>query len=532
MYNKFMSYKVFLVEDEIVTREGIRDNVDWEAAGFRFCGEAPNGEAALPLIEEAKPDVLITDIKMPFMDGLQLSKIIRKMMPWVKIIILSGHDEFNFAQAAVKLGVTEYLLKPISARDLSKVLKELYKTLDAENQEREKLKSLQYKAEDNLVLSREKFLLKLVMGGISSADAVEQSRQLGLDIIAHYYLVIFIQVNLRDNSQPFDYYVYQQVEQVVSEFAGNNLDILLTKKGPEELVLLLKGDSLEQMVEEGSFLAGLIKKEVEKITTCNAVVELGQPQDRLGGIHHSFAEALVKSKVLNTKKQITPEKTEKISLIKINHAVIEDFLKFGSIYNFDNFFNENLLPLAHAALQSAAMKHYFFVDIMLAVTQFISDLGGEIENLPLDLQETENILPKFNNIEKIREEIKRIFSTALSFRSDQSSHERVVILQQARAFLEENFSDPKLKMSQIAERFNLSPGYFSTSFRQEFGETFQDYLGDLRIKHAKELLATTNLKCSVIAFQCGYNDAHYFSFVFKNKTGISPQQFRTQIQKK
>ena len=119
-----MDYKVFLVEDEIVTREGIRDNVDWASEGFEFCGEAPDGEMALPLIEKSKPDILITDIKMPFMDGLQLSKIVREQMPWVKIIILSGHDEFEYAQAAVKLGATEYLLKPISSGDLLKELEQ------------------------------------------------------------------------------------------------------------------------------------------------------------------------------------------------------------------------------------------------------------------------------------------------------------------------------------------------------------------------------------------------------------------------
>ena len=161
-----MPYRVFLVEDEIITREGIRDNVDWGRAGFEFCGEASDGEMALPLIEETKPDVLITDIKMPFMDGLQLSKIIREYMPWVKVVILSGHNEFEYAQSAVKLGVTEYLLKPVSAQDLHKTLVGLAATLDQEKQEREKLKSLQTRIEDNLVLSRERFLLKLVMGGI------------------------------------------------------------------------------------------------------------------------------------------------------------------------------------------------------------------------------------------------------------------------------------------------------------------------------------------------------------------------------
>ena len=117
-----MLHKVFLVEDEIVAREGIRDQVNWTACGFEFCGEASDGELALPLLLTAKPDVLITDIRMPFMDGLQLSMIVRERMPWVKIIILSGHDEFEYAQKAIKLGVSEYLLKPLSVQDLHNVL--------------------------------------------------------------------------------------------------------------------------------------------------------------------------------------------------------------------------------------------------------------------------------------------------------------------------------------------------------------------------------------------------------------------------
>ena len=113
-----MTYKVFFVEDEIVTREGIRDNVDWKANGFEYCGDASDGEMALPLLQTSRPDVLITDIKMPFMDGLQLCKIVRERMPWIKIIILSGHDEFDYAQKAIELGVTEYLLKPVTVKNI------------------------------------------------------------------------------------------------------------------------------------------------------------------------------------------------------------------------------------------------------------------------------------------------------------------------------------------------------------------------------------------------------------------------------
>ena len=107
-------YKVFLIEDEIVAREGIRDNVNWNAHGFQFSGDAPDGEIALSLLETTRPDLIITDIKMPFMDGLQLCKIVRERMPDTKIVILSGHDEFEYAHKAINLGVKEYILKPVT----------------------------------------------------------------------------------------------------------------------------------------------------------------------------------------------------------------------------------------------------------------------------------------------------------------------------------------------------------------------------------------------------------------------------------
>lgn len=115
--------KVFLVDDEIVIRENIRTCIDWEKEGFVYCGDAPDGELALPLIEQVKPDILITDIRMPFMNGLELSAIVRRMRPDIKIIILSGHDEFEYARQAIRIGVEDYCLKPFSAEDLIRMLR-------------------------------------------------------------------------------------------------------------------------------------------------------------------------------------------------------------------------------------------------------------------------------------------------------------------------------------------------------------------------------------------------------------------------
>ena len=117
--------KVFLAEDETLIREGLRDNIPWEQYGYRFVGEAADGEIALPLMRKTKPDVLITDIKMPFMDGLSLSRIVREELPKTKIIIISGYDDFEYAQEAIAIGVDQYLLKPVTRMNLRKVLQEL-----------------------------------------------------------------------------------------------------------------------------------------------------------------------------------------------------------------------------------------------------------------------------------------------------------------------------------------------------------------------------------------------------------------------
>lgn len=523
-----MPYKVFLVEDEIVAREGIRNAIDWPAIGFEFCGEASDGELALPRIEEAKPDVLITDIKMPFMDGLQLSRIVREHMPWVKIIILSGYDEFVYAQTALKIGVTEYLLKPVSAADIIEVLQRAAVVLDQEKSEREHLKQLKSQVAYNVLVRREQLLLRLVMGGISSADAIEQGQHLGLDLVAPYYLVMLIGIELCDDNQPYDYYAYQRIEKMVSNLAGDSVDILLTKKDMEELVLILKGDDEEQLQQESSFWAELIQAEGAGDAVCRLHIEMGSPQERLSDLHRSYAQALVKAKN-SARSSFTADfqaSETQIELQKLDHQELENYLKFGDLDAFDVFFEGHLRPICESALQSDLVMHYLFLEVFLTIAQFVSDLGGEEDQVTPGIHKIEEILRRVTTIEHLRAELKQVMCSALVFRASQVYHQRTMIIQQAKAYIDGHFSGPDLQMNDVARRFNLSPGHFSTVFSQEIGESFRDYLNNLRVNRAKELLRTTNMKCTEVAYQSGYNDAHYFSTFFKKKTGCTPQQFR------
>src|SRR5512139_653046 len=261
--SRLMPYRAFFVEDEIVTREGIRDNVDWQGNGFEFCGEAPDGEMALPLLQATQPDLLITDIKMPFMDGLELCKIVREQMPRVKIVILSGHDEFEYAQKAINLGVTEYLLKPVTAQDLHKVLHRIAAQIDRERREQDDLERLRSQVEENRTVLRERLLLNLVMGAVSSAEAIEKGHLMGLDLVAGCYLVMVIRIDLRKAPGSFDYHEYQRVQQALADPLEHHLDVLLIKKDVEELVLIIKGSSPEYLHERKILLAQAIQQQAQ-----------------------------------------------------------------------------------------------------------------------------------------------------------------------------------------------------------------------------------------------------------------------------
>jgi two-component system, response regulator YesN len=288
-----MTYKVFLVEDEIVTREGIRETVDWGAAGYQFCGEAPDGEIALPLIRERRPDTVITDIKMPFMDGLQLCRILRETLSATKIIILSGHDEFRYAQEAIQIGVTEYLLKPIVPQDLLAALRKVAHRLDEDRQTSAHLEALQAEMASHRSMLRERCLLDLVAGNSCSADFIEQTRSLEIDLLAPWYQVLVIRAVLRPSAPETPLYaVCRQIDAVLAEIVGETGSVVSFKQGLEETILILKGETLGKLARQAQCLNDLIHRRVAERTGCLAVIGVGEATERLGTIAVSFAQAL------------------------------------------------------------------------------------------------------------------------------------------------------------------------------------------------------------------------------------------------
>ncbi|MDD4135381.1 MAG: response regulator, partial [Eubacteriales bacterium] len=289
-------YKVFLVDDEIVIREGIRSSFPWEASSFVLAGEAPDGEIALSLMQEIKPDILITDIRMPFMDGLALSRKALSLMPWLKVIILSGYDEFTYAREALVLGVKEYLLKPINAQELGAALKRIAAQIDEERRQFADLQAVKRQLEMSSGLIKEQFLRDLLQGVRDTekrASIFPDARKLGMDIMARHYRVMLISLKQDATVDPL------LPRALVSRTAASQPEgsVYLCQLNAF-LALMFLGDSLESLEEHVFSFAEAIKHEARDLGLPPMRIAIGAPVGAVFQAPDSYASALVTLKAM------------------------------------------------------------------------------------------------------------------------------------------------------------------------------------------------------------------------------------------
>ncbi len=526
-------YKIFIVEDEIVVREGIRDNIDWESTDFIMAGEAPDGEMALPLIQEIKPDILITDIKMPFMDGLELCRIVRKSMPWIKIVIISGHDEFNYAKEAISIGVTEYMLKPVSSVELLKQLNKVAIKIENEKEEKANIEKIKNQLNSNRESIKEKFLNEVSLGIITTKEALEKASYFNIDLVSRYYLVEIIEIEKSENIKYFNQEELLEIDIIISNYIEKNPEIIRFKRNLEEFVLIIKGESEKDLEEISYRTAQSIKYEVERTTECILSIGIGSVQERVHGIAYSFKDASTanRQKILLGKGKIIDINDIKIDkeesrLLDISKISITDFLKVGSKQSINGFLDEYIKCLNTTGLKSIMYIHYAFLNIVLNTVKFIENLEGDNKKVIEEISNSENTLLGIVSINQFKEQAFNILSKAFDYRDNIVESKYLNVIAMAKKYINENYSDSSMSLNSVAAFVNISPSHFSTIFSQETGETFIEYLTKTRINKAMELLKTTSQKTFEISYAVGYNDPHYFSHLFKKVTGRTPREFR------
>lgn len=532
--------KVFLVEDEFVIREGIKNNIDWESHGYEFCGEAGDGELAFPMIQKLKPDIVITDIRMPFMDGLALCRLIKKEMPWIEIIVLSGYEEFEYAKEGINLGIAGYLLKPISGEELLKEIDKLSKEIENKQKEQEIREKYEKEMEENYFQEKKTLFQYLVTGDKTLEELLETAHRLEIDLSSMWYNIVLFKA--QSEYHAYNEYsnslmeIDQKIESLVEDKAAN---VLVFDRNLEGKAFLFKADSREEL---NQFQIDFLEK-IRKIlvdykhiryfggigTSVNRIRELPISFEKAS---HAFAHRyLVKDSLFfdteNMEQKINLEKEEfdigKINSKQIDRGKIQDFLKIGDkkevVYFVEEFFKNLNADLIKANL----FWQYIIMDSYFCIVDFVEGL-----QMPRDEIETPDMNSSlFQNAEGAKNYVVKIMQQALTLREKASKNRYDDIVREVIEYIEKNYMDENLSLNLLASHVNFSPNHLSTIFSQQTGQTLIKYLTDFRMNKAKELLRCTGKRSSVVSMEVGYKDPHYFSYLFKKTQGMTPTQYRS-----
>ena len=538
--------RVFLVEDEILIREGIKNSIDWEKEGYQFAGEASDGELALPMILKEKPDILITDIRMPFMNGLELSKLVKNELPDIKILILSGYDEFEYAKEAIKIGVTEYLLKPISSVKLLETLKEVSTQILQEREDKELKNTYLQEMRENEELKKMKFFGELISGNISLANAIDKGKSFHMNLSAQIYKIILfkIQTQMEDGRQNnFSIEIYEDIETAVAQTSY----VHSFQRGVDGWAFLLTADEEKEMNENEQRLIHLLEQLVAKYPNTNYFGGIGESVFRLRELNQSFRDAdkAFSSRFTHELNQIvhssnltvmqTDDAFDSIGFIELEqtHHVIEKFLNNGTVEEVTSFVDACFQEIPEDHFRSIMMRQYVIMNIYAVVMSFCEKILAD-SNERLDGKTREendetmkHAITTADSVDDIKKYIAHILTQALELRNTASGRRYSDIIQTAKNQIEHTYMSGDISLNSVAASVGMSPSYFSSIFSREMGKTFVEYLTEIRMEKAKELLVCSSMKSSEIGYEVGYKDPHYFSYIFKKTLGCSPKEYRS-----
>lgn len=539
--------KVFLVEDEILIRNGIKVSIEWEKEGYQFAGEASDGELALPMILKEKPDILITDIRMPFMDGLELSKLVKKELPDIKIIILSGYDEFEYAKEAIKIGVTEYLLKPVSSSKLLDTLKEISTKILLEKEDKALKTQYLQEMRENEELKKMKFFSDLVSGNMSVADAIDRGKAFQMNLSAQVYEIILFKIQYpitQTGSSNFSVDIYETIENTVSK-----MDCIYSfQRGADGWAFLLTADETDEMEQREQHFVETLEETVKNIPEIEYYGGIGASVSRLRELNQSFRDAdkAFSSRFTHTMNQIISSKNLRMSVLEEDfdcnsfveleqtHHVIEKFLNNGTLEEVNSFVDACFREIPEEHFRSIMMRQYVIMNIYVAVMSFCeklyADSSSQIDGKTREEndEDMKRAITTAESIDDIKTYIVHLLEQALETRNAASGRRYSDIIETAKSQIEQTYMSGNISLNSVAASVGMSPSYFSSIFSREMGKTFVEYLTEIRMEKAKELLVCSAMKTSEIGYEIGYKDPHYFSYIFKKTIGCSPKEYRSR----
>ncbi len=523
-------YKVLLVDDEPEVIEAVIRKMKWEILGFEVSGYAQNGEEALEMAEANVPDIVMTDIKMPFMDGLELSKRLKERYDGIKIIIFSGFDEFEYAREAIKLEVEEYILKPIKLDELTVIFQKMKGVLDRERDEKMNLHKLKEYYQKSLPMLQDQFYIGLLEGRMDKEQIESFRRDYQIALSSPFYTVSVIQFQMAAGSMEKELMQFS-----MKRLADESLEGLYSFKGFlyfNQVVYITMLEDKEQM-KEFTDTMDRICKTAHRILKMNATAGIGSACESLDALCNSYAEA--KNAVFYGKGKggcqavyigyIEPANVNNMDWSDKEIASIIREIRVGDKKSLE----EGVDRFIDCLKEAQASVIQFKIILMELATELYKMTGsyqidaGEIFGEGMDIYRVVN---SFNTMDAIRQWLLDSCFMIRRSVSRERKNSAKILVDKAVAYLEENYGDSSLSVEKACGAMNVSAAYFCTIFKKETGKTFLNYLTDLRMEKAIRLLEETEEKSYVISGKVGYAEANYFSYVFKKKYGMAPSKYR------
>lgn len=526
-------YRILLVDDEEELRAGIRCKIDWEALGFTLAGEAGNGEDALELAEQIMPDVVLTDIKMPFMDGLTLCRQLKQQFPAIRIVIFSGFDDFEYARQAIGINVFEYMLKPLTAADLTDVLQRLRQDMDAQRAQRQDIEKLRRSYEENLPVLRGLFYTRLLDGQMRENQIAERAARYEIQIAGAQWATARIHVsNMGDD-----------LDELVLLSLQTFFEENITLEDCEFRWLLYDDDlaviaGFTQTADVYALLTELerVRMLAEKILRLQLTVGMGQAVEQLGQLALSAqgAKSALNYQVLLGHSRtlyigdLEPSHTETLNFGAAEEEELVNAVKLGS--------PEQIRTLIHHMMQtgkeqiSLGQFQCFFLELVTCLIRLAREREVPLEEVFGNDFTGVVQLTDFQSPEELMDWVEKRCLRLQEMLRCQRSYTTTRTVDKAREYIQQNYASCDLSVEVLCDHLHLSSAYFSTLFKRETGMSFTAYVTKVRMEEAARLLRETDEKTYLIAEQIGYQDPNYFSYVFKRYFNTRPSKYRAQIQ--
>ncbi len=524
------NYRMILVDDEDDVRGRILSKINPES-GFTVVGKAGNGYDALELIEEQKPHVVLTDIKMPFINGIELAKIIRRDYPTTKVAFISGYDEFDYARKAIELNVVSYLMKPVTSEDISTFLEKLKLSLDQEFEFLSNNQLIHQKYNESIPMLINSYLSTYRYRSELQPDDIHHLEQYNVNLSEGKYLVGIIGFSNDIDTLQIEetkIFIGSLVDKVFNTFSYCHHFLV-----PEGVVFIVQDDKINSSRDIDLELYEIIKY-AEEYRQTSLEIGVSKRIDEFTNYPTAYREseqALRHSKYFNMGQiiyfnDIEEKERKHIVIEESDLSEFEYTLKYGQ----QKDIKRHISQLLHIATHDSER---YIIDPELLIIKIANSLINYSTSINVHITDViegnlVNTLLSINEIDELEGYIYDIIIKLRERNVNKQVNKTERIIEQVYKYIEKNYNDPTISLETLTDELNISISYLSMLLKKMKHVTFNKELIKYRMEKAKELLTYSSEKIVNIAKSVGYNEVYYFSHSFKKYTGLSPKEFRKQ----